>query len=327
MRKSLLILAWGVALIASNSGCIVVPLGDLFRGAPLGEYVLSEGAGFFSKEKIAILDLDGVITADESTSLLSSRENVVSELKARLDLARADPQVKAVVIRISSPGGEVTACDVLHHEVKKFKEATKVPVVACIVDQGTSGAYYVASAADVIVTHPTAMVGSIGVILQSFDLSELIKKIGVSVAPVKSSPQKDLNSLFRPMTSEERQILQKLVDDMYGRFVDVVAEARPQLTREEVLRLADGRVISGTEAVQLKLVDRVGYMSDALALAGEKGGVESPTIVRYTRAARSGANIYTRTALDEPASAEIRLSLSPDRALSPRLYYLWQPGI
>src|SRR5437773_10332395 len=109
-----------LALSLTLSGCIVIPVGDLLRGPALREQTLQEGAGFFSKEKIAIVDIDGMITGGESGSLLFPQENAVSETKARLDMARSDPEVKAVVLRISSPGGEATSCDILHHEVKKF---------------------------------------------------------------------------------------------------------------------------------------------------------------------------------------------------------------
>jgi protease-4 len=318
--------AIGLVSSLTLSGCIIIPVGDLLRGPALREQTLLEGEGFFSKEKIAIIDVDGMISGTESANLLFPQENVVAETKARLDMARADPEVKAVVLRISSPGGEATSCDIVHHEVKRFKKDSGLPVVACIVDQGTSGAYYVAVAADTIVAHPTAIVGSIGVILNSFDLSGLLSKIGVSTAPVKSAEKKDLNSPFRPMTAEERNILQKLVDDMYQRFVQVVDDGRPDLKKEDVLALADGRVVSGSEAASLKLVDKTGYLSDALEEARSKAGIESPTVVIYTRAAKSGANIYTDALVPRPAARGVQLSLSAEWAQGPKLYYLWQPG-
>ena len=325
MKKIVLFLS--LSLLFAAPGCIVIPVGDLLRGPPIGEHVLVEGGGFFSKEKIALVELEGVIHGAENQSLLFPRENAVSELKAQLDFVRTDSEVMAVVLRISSPGGEVTACDVLHHELQKFRKETGIPVVACIADQGTSGAYYVAVAADTIVAHPTAIVGSIGAVLQSFDLSGLLSKIGVTSAPVKSVPKKDLNSLFRPMTEDERKILQKLVDDVHQRFIEVVDEGRPQLQRDEVVALADGRVVSGTEAASLKLVDKVGYLSDALEEARKLGKIESPTIIRYTRVARSGSNIYTGAVPGNPGSRQLQLSLSADISSGPKLYYLWDPGI
>jgi len=319
-------LAIACVSLTASPGCIVIPVGDLLKGPPLGEQILIEGAGFFEKEKIALIEIDGLISGDEGGTVLDPRENTVAETKARLQRARRDPEVKAVVLRISSPGGEVTACDVIHHEILKFKKDTGIPIVASIGDRGASGGYYVAMAADAVFANPTAIVGSIGVILQHFDISELLTKIGVHTDPIKSAEKKDLNSPLRKMTEGERDVLQKIVNDNYERFVEVVVKGRPGLKREEVLSLADGRVVSGTEAASLRLVDKVGYLTDAINEAQERGGIESPTIVHYTRIAKSGANIYAETNVDSPRAGGFRVNLELGAWEGPRLYYLWQPG-
>ncbi|MCZ6792728.1 MAG: signal peptide peptidase SppA [Planctomycetota bacterium] len=309
-------------------GCVVIPIGDLLTGPALEEQVLQQGAGFWETEKIAIVDISGVVTGEESTNLLMPHPNTVSEVTAQLDRAARDPEVKAVVLRISSPGGEVTACDTLHHEVLRLREERDLPVVACILDQGASGAYYIACGASTIVAHPTSIVGSVGVILNSFDLSGLLAKLGVTVDPVKSGDKKDMNSMFRQRTPEEREILQSLVDSMHRRFIDVVTEGREKLNREQVVEFADGRVVTGVEAAAAGFVDTVGYLRDAIDKAGELAGVDSPTIVRYTRRARSGANIYTQsTAAPTPSAAPAELTLRWDPRMFPRarLYYLWLP--
>lgn len=315
----------GVSLAAAP-GCIVIPVGDLLRGSPLAEQVLIEGAGYFAKEKIALIEIDGLIAGDEGGTVFDPRENTVAETKARLQRARRDPEVKAVVLRISSPGGEVTACDVIHHEILKFKKDTGIPVVASIGDRGASGGYYIAMAADTVFANPTAIVGSIGVILQHFDISELLTKVGVRTDPIKSAEKKDLNSPLRKMTEDERGVLQKVVDDLYERFVEVVVQGRPGLKREDVLPLADGRVVSGTEAAALKLVDRAAYLTDAISEAQERGEIESPTIVHYTRVAKSGANIYAESNVDSPRGRGLSVHLELGAWDGPRLYYLWQPG-
>lgn len=316
------------AMLAAATGCVVVPLGDLLRGPPLREQVLVEGAGFFSKEKIAIVDVEGVIRGSESSSLFFPRENTVAETLAQLELARADSQVRAVVVRISSPGGEVTACDVLHAELKRFREEAKIPVVASIGEVGASGGYYLAVAGDKICAEPTAIVGSIGVLLSSFDISNLLRKIGVVVDPVKAGAMKDLNSPFRPSTEEERKVLQNLVDALYRRFVDVVAAGRPSLTRDEVLAFADGRVVSADEALSLKLIDKVGHLRDAIAEASELAKIRSPTIVRYTRAPRAGATIYTGAEVAGRApERSLEVSLRGGLPDAPRFYYLWMPEL
>jgi|SoiMethySBSTD1v2_1073268.scaffolds.fasta_scaffold22628_2 protease-4 len=327
MKQNFLTLVLAVLLPAAGSGCIVVPVGELLRGPALTEQVLVQGGGFFSEEKIAIIDVDGMISGEEGDSPLLPQENTLSETKARLNFARRDPDVRAVVLRISSPGGEVTACDVLHHEVQRFKQERKIPVVASIGDQGTSGGYYLAVAADKIYANPTAIVGSIGVLLQHMDLSGLLGKIGVAFHPLKSSEKKDISSPFRPMSAEEEQILQRLVDDMYNRFIDVVDDGRPGLNREQVKGLADGRVVSGIEAEKLGLIDRAAYLSDVLDDVRKEAGIAQPTIVRYTRSPKSGANIFTESSTRGPlASQELSLSLRASFDGAPRLYYLWRPG-
>jgi protease-4 len=323
-----------------SPGCIVIPLSDLFKEPPLREQVLREGTGDFADQKIAVIDLQGMITASESRSLLRPHPNTVAEVKARLDRASRDGDVRAVVLRIGSPGGEVTACDILHREVSRFREATRKPVVACIQEQGASGAYYVAVAADAILSHPTAIVGSIGAVLASYDISGLLDKIGVKVAPIKSASKKDLNSPFRHLSEEEREILQSLVNQVHQRFVDVILAGRPALTREDLEELADGRVLSGIEAARRQLVDRVGYLDDALEDAAARAGIESPAVVSYARRARSGANIYTQVApalgatapggqggREAAAAAEISVRWSPEWEPGARLLYLWQPGM
>ena len=311
-------------------GCIVIPVGDLLKGPPLEEQVLARGQGFFSRDKIAILEIDGIISGSESMGLLGSQANTVAEVKARLGRMRSDPDVVGMILRISSPGGEVTACDVIHHEILEFKKATKIPVVAIIVDEGASGGYYVASAADTILAHPTAIVGSIGVIIQTFNVAGLFQKIGVESLAIKSSEKKDLLSPFRPHTEEEKQVLQNLITDMYQRFVDVVAARSGGMGREEVLKVADGRVFSGGEALKLHLVDKVGYVGDAIEEVRARAKIDRrPEIIRYSRAARSGANIYSAfggAGAGPQDSGGITLHLDPQAFPRARFLYLWEPG-
>lgn len=315
-----------LAFLPAVTGCVVIPIGDLLKGPALGEQILTEGRGIFAKDKVAVIEIEGMIRGDESSHLLLAHENTVAETRSRFDMVRADPEVKAVVLKIASPGGEVTACDVIHQELLRFKAEKKVPVVACILDHGTSGAYYIAVAADSVIAHPTSVIGSIGVLLDHFDLSGLLEKIGVGVSPIKSGEKKDLNSLFRPMTADEHQLLQKLVNDMYERFVTVVDEGRPALNKDEVRALADGRVVSGVEAASLKLVDGLGYLPDAITVAAKAAGIESPTIVHYTRIARSGANIYSQGMPGSPTAGDVNLNVTARLFSTPMLYYLWRPG-
>lgn len=325
MKRATILLAT-VAVLLLLSGCIVIPIGDLLKRQPLNEEILVDGEGLFEKQKIAIVEVNGVIRGESDFGLLSSQDNSVTEFRARLKKVQDDADVKAVVVRIASPGGEVTACDIMYNDLVRFKQDVKIPVVSCIVEQGASGGYYIAMGTDHVIAHPTAIVGSVGVILQSFDLSGLMEIVGVKSEPVKSSDQKDLNSPFRPMASDERVVLQKLVDDLYARFVDVVDRGRPELDNEKVKSFSDGRVVSGESALELGMVDQTGYLADAIEVARVRGNITSPTIVHYTRP--GGSPTRLTAALDDtaPSGQGLEMNLRVPQFNTPKFYYLWRPG-
>ena len=308
-------------------GGTVIPLTGLMTGTDYSEQVIEKGEGFFAV-KIAVIELNGVLSSEAGGLFFTRPDNSVSALKAQLDLAAGDSNVKGVLLKISSPGGEVTACDNLYHELNRYRATTGRPVVAYIDTMGASGGLYAAMGADTVISHPTAIVGSIGVIMQSLDLSRAIAAFGVEIDPIKSGKMKDINTPWRSMTKAERLVLQKLVDDMYQRFVTVVDSGRKKLDRAKILELADGRVFSGIEAARVGLVDRTGYIEDAVDELGSRIG-DSPgklTLIRYTRAATSGANIYTRG--NTPPAGENSITLRFDGLHStPGLYYLWRPGL
>ena len=314
-------------LAMATCGCIVIPLGDLVTGSDYSEQVIEKGDGFFAG-KIAVIELSGVLSSSPRGIFFTSPDNSVSALKAQLDLAAADSGVQGVLLRIASPGGEVTACDNLYHEVKKFRAEPGKPEVAYIDSIGASGGLYAAMGADAVISQPTAIVGSIGVIMQSMDLSRAIAAFGIEMDPIKSGKMKDLNTPWRSMTKAERLVLQKLVDDMYQRFVDVVAASRKQLDRAKVLELADGRVFSGIEAARVGLVDRTGYIEDAVGEISSRLGNpgRKPTLIRYSREATGGANIYTLGGARRAGENSITLRLDGLNS-SPGLYYLWKPGL
>ena len=169
------------------------------------------------------------------------------------------------MLRINSPGGGVTASDIMYRDLVHFREETHKPVVACMMDVAASGGYYLAMGCDRIYAHPSTVTGSIGVIMSLYNATGLMKIVGVTSDPIKSGPNKDIGNPGRPMTPEERAILQGMVTGFYDQFVDVVARAaRTSLTPEKVRELADGRVYSGAEAKKLGLIDEVGYLDDAL---------------------------------------------------------------
>ena len=325
--KALFTLLLAAALPLLCSGCIVIPLAGLVGETDYSEQVIEKGDGLFAG-KLAVIELSGVLSSEGGGFLFTSTDNSVSGLRAQLDLAAEDSGVLGVLLKISSPGGEVTACDNLYHEIKKFRAETGKPIVAFIENIGASGVLYAAMGADAVMSHPTAIVGSIGVIMQSMDLSRAIAAFGVEMDPIKSGRMKDLNTPWRSMTKAERLVLEKLVDDMYQRFVDVVDAGRKKLDREKVLELADGRVFSGVEAARVGLVDRTGYIDDAVSELSSRLGKDQskPTLIRYTRGSPGGANIYTRGGVRPAGENSLTLRLDGLHS-TPGIYYLWKPGL
>jgi protease-4 len=190
-----------------------------------------------------------------------------------------------------------------------------------------SGGYYIAASADSIVAHPTTVTGGIGVVAYKINASGLMEKIGISNETVKSGEKKDLGSPLRPMTDEEREILQGIVDGMFARFMAVVTEARPGMTDEAVGEIADGRVFTADRALKLKLVDSIGYMDDAIGLAKEEAGIEEARIVTYVRPPSYTANIYSRSDLNLPSSINLFNidAKGVSRLFNLSFMYLWMP--
>jgi protease-4 len=206
----------------------------------------------------------------------------VDELVRDLKTHRDNPQVKAVVIRINSPGGVVGPTQELHQALMRVREAGK-PVVASLGAVAASGGYYTAVAADRIVANPGTLTGSIGVIMQMANVESLFKKVGVDYIVVKAGRYKDVGNFSRAMTTEERRTLQDLLDDVHSQFIDAVAAGR-KLQRTEVVRFADGRVFSGVQAKDLHMVDALGSLEDAINEAAKLAGIPSPPgVIRPSR--------------------------------------------
>jgi len=248
----------------------------------------------------------------------------------KLDRAAKDRSVRAVVLRINSPGGGVTASDLMYQELLDFKKRTegKRPVVAMLMDVAASGGYYVACGADRIVAQPTSVTGSIGVIMQLFSLAGTMDKIGAESTAIKSGPMKDAGSPFKKLKPEEREIFQGLVDQFYDRFVQVVAKGRPHLSAEQVRKIADGRVWSAQQALELGLIDQIGTLRDTLAEVKAKIGAERVRVVIYHRPLGWRPNIYAETPAGAPQVNMVNIHL-PDGLIMPQaqFMYLWAPGM
>ncbi len=217
--------------------------------------------------RIALIEVDGVIADDES----------FLEDVRRL---RRDASVEGWVVAINSPGGVVAPSQSLFDTLRRIRmEDDGLPVVASIGAVGASGGYYVALAADSIMALPGSITGSIGVLMEYPNVSDLMEKVGVEMEVVKGGAQKDLGSPFRDMGPEDREILNALVEDVHAQFIEVVAEARG-LPEERVRRLADGRILSGRQALEVGLIDRLGNVEEAIGMAGRMAGLGSePRVV------------------------------------------------
>ncbi len=309
------------ALVAALAlaGCSVVSIDLTPRVRPLEESTVQGSA----PDKVLLVDLSGVL-AEEPLLTLETRPSVplLARVREELEKAEEDARVRAVVLRINSPGGTVTASDIIYHEITRFKERRKIPVVACILDVGASGGYYVALAADRIVVHPTTVTGSIGVLMLTVNASGLLEKIGVSASYVTSGEFKDMGSPFRSLRPEERAIFQSLIDQLYGRFVQLVARSR-KLDEARVRAIADGRVHTATEAVGLGLVDRIGYLEDAIAMAQSAAGLTEARVVTYHRPRQFRATIYSSAETPPPAAGIADLARLV--FAGPRFLYLWWP--
>ncbi len=294
----------------------------------LKEQELLRDPGWVS-DKIALIDVDGVIMNRHSGQMFSEGEHPVSLLLEKLAAAQRDRAVKAVVLRINSPGGSVTASELMHEEITRFKKTGK-PVVAMMMDVAASGGYYIACACDDIIAYPSTVTGSIGVIMQTVDLSGTLAKLGVSTDAITSGPRKAAGSPLRPMSAEDRALFQTVIDEMFQRFVDVVDEGRPDLSRERVLELADGRIYTARQAHEAGLVDRIGNLRDAIKRAKELAGIERARVVTYQRPLSWHPNIYAQAPGTQRNGASINLiNLNWPSWLRPgevQFMYLWSPG-
>ena len=309
-----------LAVISLQSGCITVNL--IEPPGPVQETQLS-GTG---EGKVLLLDLSGVISSQDKEGIVP-QPNMLAVFKEELARASKDDRVKAVVVRINSPGGTVTASDILYHELREFKSKKKIPVIASMMDVAASGGYYLAMAADNILVHPSTVTGSIGVIMLTVNARGLLEKVGVEANAITSGPRKDMGSPFRVMTPEERGIFQSVIDSFYQRFLAVVQEGRPNLSPDQIKKLADGRIYSGDQAKAAGLIDEIGYLDDAIEIAKKKAGLTEARVVTYGRRGEYQNNIYSRlfgTSSGITGLANLDL-LSMVRGGTPQFMYLWMP--
>ena len=240
-------------------------------------------------------------------------------------MAAKDDDVKAVVLRIHSPGGTATASDIIYGEVRRFKAKTQIPVVAQLMGIATSGAYYAALAADRIYAHPTTVTGSIGVIFAGVNVAGFMEKLGLADQTVTTGPYKDTGSPLRRMTAEDRALMQGVVNDLYQRFVTVVQTGRPQLAPGRVAELADGRIYSAPQALANGLIDGISDLPNTIDGVRRQAGLNEVRVVSYHRRREWRENLYTLPPGSEASAFESTGLM--DLLHAPTFAYLWWPGI
>ncbi len=280
-------------------------------------------------QKIAMVQVQGVISRGESV-LLFPAPDMVEQVRSQLKAAKKDPSVKAVILDVDSPGGTVTASDLIHKEILEFRKETGKPVVVCMEGMAASGGYYISMAADKIVAHPATITGSIGVIMQLVNYKELSGKYGLKWETFKpaNAALKDVGSPTRDMTAEDRNVFQTMVEKMYDLFIKRVEEGRKGiLSREQILKIANGQPYLGVEAEELKLVDRLGTLETAVDEAKKLAGMTGdPSVVRYQKLSPFASLFGMDSAAKRPELSGLEAAaLAIEGKMTPKLLFLYCP--
>ncbi len=315
---------WVFLLCSVLGGCIHV---DLFSGHGALQETTISGEG---SDKILLIDISGTLTTSKDSGIFSA-PSLPARLKEELTKAGKDDHIKAIILRINTPGGTVTSSDILYHELQEFKDKRKVPIIASIMDVGTSGGYYVAMASDYIFAHPSTITGSIGVIMLTLNGQGLLEKIGIEPMAIVSGPKKSMGSPFRAMKDEERAIFQDVIDRLFARFLSVVEQGRPKLSAAQIRELADGRIYTADVAKAKGLIDEIGYLDDAIERAKKNAQLTDAQVITYTRSnPETHQNIYSH--FEPPTVGPVGFpQINANTVLgalhggTPHMMYMWIP--
>lgn len=300
--------------------------------SPVYAMTVPGGACAVDAPRIAVIDVDGILLNQDFTGPGSLGENPVSLFHERLMAAANDPCTRAVVVRINSPGGGVTASDTMWHDLVDFKQRTRVPVVACLLDTGAGGAYYLATAADQIVAHPTSIAGGIGVVMNLYEFDVANATVNVTSNPILAGDYINAGHKVRGDASadrvdyeKKRSLLASMANEYHERFKNIVHQARPQVDVNDP-EIGDGQVFTATRAQQIGLVDQVGYLDDAINMARRMANHPQAQVVLYHR-----TNDRPRTQYSVTPNVPLQTGLFPlslpglDRSKLPTFLYMWQP--
>jgi protease-4 len=304
------------------SACSVSRLNIFDTAAnPLREYTL-EGSG---KDKILLIAVNGLISDAPKKGLIKSSPSLVEQIVVQLNKAQTDKQIKAVLLKVNSSGGTITASDLLYHEILSYKEKTGNKISVVMMDIAASGAYYLSLPADMIMAHPTTITGSVGVIFMRPKAVGLLDKVGLGVEVSKFGKNKDMGSPFREANDEEKMLMQKTVDTFGNRFINLVQKHR-QLDEQALQEVSTGRLFVADEALRLRLIDKIGYIRDAVNNTKAIAGIADDTrVVVYRRKDVPDENYYRAAASDTANISLINIDLPEIFTMGTGFYYLW-PG-
>lgn len=310
-----------VFLLMLNS-CITIPFSTGIE--PLTEQTMVKG----SADKILVININGTIhdSQTKKSFLGASETNISSRIAEELDKASKDSSIKAIILRIDSPGGSVTTCDILHNLISNHKKMYNQYIVAHMGSIAASGGYYLSVTADKIIAHPTTVTGSIGVVAFMINMEGLLQKIGIEDQTIKSGAAKTMGSPFKKMNKQERALFQKIIDSMYNRFITVILNGRPDLDKKNLLKIADGRVMIASDALNSGLIDEIGYWQNAVKAAEKGAGISNPTIMTYKRPGNYHPNAFTIKNANEGLSLNL-ISIDSSEILNKygiSFMYLWK---
>jgi protease-4 len=306
------------------NGKMTVDVPGQIDAGPLVEVPIGQTDCLRSVDKVAVIDLDGVLCNLDYVGPYSRGENPLAVFKEKLAAATADPHVRAVVLRINSPGGAVATADLMFHDLQAFKKQTGKPVVACFMDIGAGAAYYLGCGADAIVASPTSVVGGIGVCLNLYYATVAMELQNIFDVSIREGGSIDMGSPTRKLTPEERKLLSAMAKEYHERFKSVVVENRKNVKRDA--EFFDGRIMSARQAIDAGLIDREGYLDDALVLAGKLAGLDKARPIMYRRKGDPAYSLYASSANRPIHGTFIPYSVPGlDRSRLPLFLYMWQP--
>jgi len=312
-----------VSLDTPMSAKVNATMNSLPDLGPLLEVALPPHGPLPARCKVALIDVDGLLLNTDLVGPYSMGENPVAMFQEKLLAAGSDQAVKGVVLRINSPGGGAAATEIMWRALVDFRRQTGKPVVACILDEGAGGGYYLASACDQVVAIPSSVIGGIGVVLNLYYMELAMEQWNVFGNPIKSGERIDMGTPIRKMTAEEKKLLNAMATEYHTNFKQAVLSNRPQIQSDSPV--FDGRIMSTSTARDAGLIDGVGFLPDAIERVKQIIKVEGATVVAYRRPESPARSLYA-TVPNRPAQGVSVPASIPglDRSKLPLFLYLWQ---